>query len=133
VQKGTDPANIKILSIYVNIVNTSPESLVFSRFQEKTERWAEARSVSGKWWFRKSPHILFFFNLLFIYLFIYLHSRFYSNPPNPCPPSDCSTSHTSSPTPCLHENIPTPHPPPNQTSKLPGAYSLLRVRCIFSD
>jgi hypothetical protein len=37
------------------------------------------------------------------------------------------------PTPCLHEDILTPTPRPHRTSKLPGAPSLLRFRCIFSD
>ena len=59
---------------------------------------------------------------LFFYLiyFFYLHSRFLSPPGQP---SDSSTSQTSSHT----------HPPLHQTSPLPGASSLLRVRCIFSD
>ena len=37
------------------------------------------------------------------------------------------------PTLCLQENVPTSHDPPNQTSKLPGASSLLIVRYVFSD
>ena len=37
------------------------------------------------------------------------------------------------PTLCLQENVPTSHDPPNQTSKLPGASSLLSVRYVFSD
>jgi len=68
----------------------------------------------------------FFFSYV-IYLF--LHSRFYS-PPGP--PSDSSQSHTSSlPTPVL-TTMSSLHQL-HQTSKLPGASSLLRVRCIFSD
>ena len=35
--------------------------------------------------------------------------------------------------PFLHEDIPISTPPSHQTSLLPGAFRLLRVRCIFSD
>jgi hypothetical protein len=74
----------------------------------------------------------FFFYFLGIFLFklIYLlYSIFHSHSPYPDPPSNCSTSHTSSPsTPCLHVDARTPHP----TSKLPGASILLRVRYIIS-
>ena len=73
----------------------------------------------------------FFVPSFFIYLSIYfLHSRFYSPPPStlwlvphPIPPP-----HPLSPWGCLH-----PHPQPHLNSTLPGASSLLRVRCIISD
>jgi hypothetical protein len=62
----------------------------------------------------------------FLYnLFIILHSI---SPPRP--PSDCSTFHTP---PHLVSPRDYPHSPPNLTSKLPGASSLLRVRCIISE
>jgi hypothetical protein len=64
----------------------------------------------------------------FVYLFL---DRFYS--PQLSLPSNCSTSHNSFPTPCLHEEIPTTQHTSNHTSKLPEASSLLRVRCIFSE
>jgi hypothetical protein len=50
----------------------------------------------------------FLFNLFF------LHSRFYSPPRQ-------------------HPTVPHPHLPPHQTYKLPGASSLLKVRCILSE
>ena len=53
--------------------------------------------------------------ILFFFFFI-LNSKFYSPPSPSC---NCSTSHTSS--------------PPHQTSKLPGASSLLRGKCIISE
>jgi hypothetical protein len=37
------------------------------------------------------------------------------------------------PPPCLHEGVPISHLPLQQTSKLPGASSLLRVWCIISN
>jgi hypothetical protein len=65
----------------------------------------------------------FFFSLTLQILFI----------PHPTgPPSDCSTSYTSSLCPCLHKDVPTP-PQLQQTYKHPGASSLLRVRHIFSN
>ena len=78
----------------------------------------------------KNLTFIFLFWLLFVCVFIYLflHSRFYT----PCPPSNCSTSYISSlhPSPggCRHLNLPL-----NQISKLPGVPSLLRVMCIFFD
>lgn len=42
---GTDQADIKLLNVYGHVVNAGPVSLVFPRFQEKTEGWAETRSV----------------------------------------------------------------------------------------
>ena len=61
----------------------------------------------------------------FLILFnLFLHSRYYLPPDLP---SDFSTSHTAS---CL---ISTLHPTLHQITKLPGASSLLRVRCIFPD
>jgi hypothetical protein len=96
-----------------------------------------------------NSQLAFFF--LFLFLFLFLSSSSSSSSflevticlgffnlfftlyipfPTPLhPPSDCSTSHTSSP----------PHPvsswmpPPYLTFKLPGASSLLRVRCIISE
>jgi hypothetical protein len=62
-----------------------------------------------------------------VYLFIYsifLHSRFYS-PPSPLFHIACLL-----PAPCLHEDILTPT---HQTSKLPWASNLLRVRCIIAE
>ena len=50
-------------------------------------------------------------------------------PAPPHPPSECSISHTSSPA----YPISTWMPPPHLTFKLPGASSLLRVRCIISE
>lgn len=45
--------------------------------------------------------------------------------PHPGPPP---------PTPSLYQDVPTVAPTPShQLSKLPGAYSLLWVSCIFSD
>jgi hypothetical protein len=64
---------------------------------------------------------------------MYLHPRFYTLSPTPevHPP----TLHIPYflPTPCLHEDIPTPYFPPHLTSKLSGTSSLLRVRYIISD
>jgi hypothetical protein len=78
-----------------------------------------------------APNVaMLFFLIIYLFICLFLHSRFYS-PPHPT--SDCSTSHTSSPDPCLHEDLPTTHYPANLTSKLPGATSFLKVRCIFSD
>ena len=73
-----------------------------------------------------SKRLLRFLNFIVIFsLFFTLHIPF----PAPRPPSNCSTSHTSYP--------PYPvsmwMPQPNLTSKLPGASSLLRVRCIISE
>ena len=75
-------------------------------------------------------HISFYFCLL-INLFIYTQDFIHS--PTSLS-SHCSTSCTSFP-PCLQEDVPTPHPHPplNQTSKLPDASSPLRVRYIISD
>ena len=60
--------------------------------------------------FHLSTHISYFhvvfLNYLLICLFI-LNSRFYSLPG---PPSNCSTSYTSSPCPSLHEDVPPPNP-----------------------
>lgn len=42
---GADPADIKMPNVYVHAVKTGPVSLAFPRFQEKTEGWAETRSV----------------------------------------------------------------------------------------
>lgn len=42
---GADPADIKMLNVYVHVVKAGPISLAFPRFQEKTEGWAEIRSV----------------------------------------------------------------------------------------
>ena len=68
--------------------------------------------------------------LIFIYLFIYTPDFI----PHPHPPSNCSGSHISSPSPALSAGgCPHPHLPPHLTPKLPGASSLLRVRCIISD
>jgi hypothetical protein len=50
---------------------------------------------------------------------------------SPYPASICFISHTSSPPLCLHVDIPIPHP--RLTSNLPGASSLLVVRCIISE
>ena len=60
--------------------------------------------------------------LSFIYLFIYLYSRFYSLLNIPYLP-----------TPCLQEDVPTPQSPDSQTSKLLEASSLLNIRCILSS
>jgi hypothetical protein len=46
-------------------------------------------------------------HVLFIYLFVCLFVYF---PFSPYSPSYCSTSHTSSPPPCLHVSVPNPHP-----------------------
>jgi hypothetical protein len=84
------------------------------------------------------PICLFFLYLTLFFIFItfilffntfkinFLHSIFYS-PPHP--PSNYSTSHTSSSAPCLHVDVPTPTRP---TSKHPESSSLLRVMCIIS-
>lgn len=42
---GADPAVIKMLNVYVHVVKAGPVSLAFPRFQEKTEGWAETRSI----------------------------------------------------------------------------------------
>jgi hypothetical protein len=65
--------------------------------------------------------------LLLLSLNLLVKPRLY---PSPSPPSDWSTSHTSSP-----QLSPRgcPHSPPHQTSPLSRAPSLLRVSCIFSD
>ena len=70
------------------------------------------------------------FVLLFIYLFIYLYFRFYSLS---WPTLLLFYIPYLLPAPCLHEDVPTTYHPPLQTSKLPEASILLRVRCIFSD
>jgi hypothetical protein len=66
-------------------------------------------------------------------LFLFLKTNFfYTQYSIPCPThlhSNGSTSHTSSPPPCLHVHA--PKPPLHLTSKLPGTSSLLRVRCFF--
>jgi hypothetical protein len=59
---------------------------------------------------------MYFQNFLNFILIYFSYSKFHSLAPHP--PSDCSTSHTSS--------------PPHLNSKRPGASSLLRVRCIVS-
>lgn len=67
-----------------------------------------------------------------LYFLTYFYTRDFI--PLPVHPqfSDSSTSHTASPThPCLHK-VSSPHLP-HQTSKLPGASVLLRVKCISSD
>ena len=56
---------------------------------------------------------------------MFLHSRLCS-PPSPC--SNGFTSHTFSQALCIHEYVTTLQPLPQQTSKLPGASSLFRVR-----
>ena len=73
----------------------------------------------------------FFFFFKFTYLFIYhlSYTPYFICPipihpptaPHPTPPP-----HPLSPRGC-------PNPPPHLTSKLPGASSLLRARCIISD
>ena len=42
---GADPADIKMLNVCVHVVKAGPASLAFPRFQQKTEGWAETRSV----------------------------------------------------------------------------------------
>jgi hypothetical protein len=72
--------------------------------------------------FKKFFLSLFFYSLVFIHLPV-------------CPvmvphPIPHSCAH---PPPCLQKDVPTPQPLPHQTSPVPSASSLLRVRCIFSD
>jgi hypothetical protein len=73
----------------------------------------------------------FFFNLLFIYLFIYLFIL------QILLPSQSTLWLFHIPylllTPVSPQDIPISQPPANQTSKLPEASSLLRVRCIIYD
>ena len=56
--------------------------------------------------------------LFFFYIPDFIH---------PCLPSDCSTTHTSSPTLCLYLDSPIPL---HLTSKLPGTSSLLRASSL---
>jgi hypothetical protein len=77
-------------------------------------------------WYLQTIFTYFFFN---IYLFIYFYIPYFI--PLPCLLSNCSTSHTSSPSPNLNVDAPTPLP--YLTSKLPGASSLLRVRWIWMN
>ena len=62
-------------------------------------------------------------------LFFTLHIPF---PAPPNPPFNCFKSHTSSPPLSTPSPCGCPHPLPHLTSKLPGASSLLRVRCIIT-
>jgi hypothetical protein len=68
----------------------------------------------------------YYYFLLLIHWLIAIHILF-----TPHLPFDCSTSHTSSPHPSPRECH--PHPIPHLTSKLSGASSLLRVKCIISE
>ena len=77
----------------------------------------------------KMPGSLYLFTFLVFYLFICTPDFI----PHPGRPSKCSTFYTSSPHPSFHKDIPTTHPLPKQTSKLHGAFSLLRAWCIFID
>jgi hypothetical protein len=78
----------------------------------------------------KPEYYIHFVLFVVVLFFIFLHSRFYS--PSPCTPQLLHIPYLL-PTPCFHEDVPTPNPPLYLTSKLPGASSLLRVRCIISD
>ena len=63
--------------------------------------------LRGKFFFTKMDFFIFF-------SLIFLHARFYSCP---CPPTNCSTSHTSSLLSCLHEDVALPSP--NSTTPYP--------------
>ena len=65
--------------------------------------------------------------LLLLFLNLFLQSTHY---PPPGLPSNCSSAHT--PSPRSISKMSPPRPPPHQTSPLPGASNLLRVRYIFS-
>ena len=84
-------------------------------------------SLSSTWSIRSDLHV-YFFNLI-LFLIYFLHSIFYSLTPS----YRLTVPH---PTPPLHL-IPTPPGCPLSlsylTSKLSGASSLLRVRCIISE
>jgi hypothetical protein len=71
-----------------------------------------------------SSSLFFFKNNLFFYTPYFIP---------PSPPSILRLFHIPHllPTPCLHVDV--LHPSPHLTSKLPGASSLLRVRCIISE
>jgi hypothetical protein len=87
------------------------------------------RLFIGSTFYYSSLSLSLSLSLSFSLFFLFIHTIFDSHPG---PPSDCFTSHTFSQSCCLHEDDPTPHPR-HQTSKLPGASSLLRVRCILLD
>jgi hypothetical protein len=75
--------------------------------------------------------ILFYFLNLILFVIHFLHYIFHSLP---LPINDATVPHPTpppQPTPSPHE-CPQP-PPPHLTSELPGALSLLRVRCFISE
>jgi hypothetical protein len=71
-------------------------------------------------------HFKSFFIYLILFVIHFLHSTFHSLPFPFHPPPTSYTHHTLSPHGC-------PHPPAHLTSKLHGASSLLKVRCIISE
>jgi hypothetical protein len=86
------------------------------------EKFSQLLGSSYSVWFiplvyAKIPFRILFYFILFLflflsYLFIFLHSRFY---PHPGPAFDCSPFHSSCPSTCPHEAVPTLYPHPTRT------------------
>ena len=107
--------------------NSAPHKYIVSKCRDtfKAGPGTSGSSVSIE---SQNSTLLFFF-LLFLLIYLFLHSIFYS----PYPQSTLRLFYIPYLLPTHLSLCGCPHPPPHLTSKHSGASSLLRVRCIISE